>query len=162
MLRKIGLWSMIITFMEHPKNISLADMSPKRVFIDTAFVQALLNKRDRDHEKAVRLLPYLNSSREVWITEAVLVEIGNGLSSINRSAAEKFIRSCYTTSNINVVMVDTCLLLKSLALYSSRSDKEWGLTDCISFVVMQDNGINEAATNDVHFRQAGFMILLKN
>jgi uncharacterized protein len=137
-------------------------MMSNSVFLDTSFVQALLNKRVRDHHKAVRLFKYVKRVREVWITEAVLVEIGNGLSSIDRLAAEKFIRSCYKTPNINVIMVDTFLLLKSLELYSSRSDKNWGLTDCISFVVMQENGIFEAATNDVHFSQAGFTILLKN
>lgn len=39
-------------------------------------------------------------------------------------------------------------------------DKEWGMTDCISFVVMQDMGIIDALTTDDHFRQAGFRALL--
>jgi len=46
-------------------------------------------------------------------------------------------------------------------LYSDRADKEWSLTDCMSFVVMNRNGISEAFTNDRHFEQAGFNILLK-
>jgi hypothetical protein len=46
-------------------------------------------------------------------------------------------------------------------LYSRRSDKEWSLTDCISFVVMQEQGIGEALTGDRHFEQAGFRALLK-
>lgn len=137
-------------------------MSQQKIFIDTSFVQALLNKREHDHHKAVALLEYVRCSREVWITEAVLVEIGNALSSINRIVAEKFIHSCYNTSNINVAMVDTSLLLKGLELYSGRHDKKWGLTDCISFVVMQDNAIVHAATNDAHFNQAGFTILLRD
>jgi uncharacterized protein len=137
-------------------------MTRKRILLDTSYVQALLNKRDRDHCKAVSLLSYVKNAHEVWITEAVLVEIGNGLSSIDRIAAEKFIKSCYKTSNINVITVDTVLFLKSLELYSRRSDKNWGITDCISFFVMQENGIFEAATNDEHFIQAGFIILMKD
>ena len=39
-------------------------------------------------------------------------------------------------------------------------DKEWGITDCISFVVMQDLGLVEALTTDEHFKQAGFRSLL--
>jgi len=48
-----------------------------------------------------------------------------------------------------------------LDLYASRPDKEWSLTDCISFAVMQDLGLNDALTGDHHFTQAGFTILLK-
>jgi predicted nucleic acid-binding protein len=35
------------------------------------------------------------------------------------------------------------------------------LTDCISFVVMEDEELTEALTGDHHFEQAGFTILLK-
>jgi predicted nucleic acid-binding protein len=48
-----------------------------------------------------------------------------------------------------------------LQLYRSRHDKEWSLTDCVSFVVMQDEGISDALTGDKHFEQAGFNALLK-
>jgi len=46
-------------------------------------------------------------------------------------------------------------------MYQRRPDKNWSLTDCISFVVMQDHGITEALTGDHHFEQAGFVALLK-
>jgi predicted nucleic acid-binding protein len=46
-------------------------------------------------------------------------------------------------------------------LYRRRPDKAWSLTDCISFVVMQREGITEALTGDQHFEQAGFVALLK-
>jgi predicted nucleic acid-binding protein len=46
-------------------------------------------------------------------------------------------------------------------LYDARPDKKWTLTDCISFVVMQERGITEALTGDQHFEQAGFTALLK-
>jgi hypothetical protein len=53
------------------------------------------------------------------------------------------------------------LLEEGLVLYESRPDKEWSLTDCISFVVMQKERIAEALTGDRHFEQAGFVALLK-
>ena len=46
-------------------------------------------------------------------------------------------------------------------LFHARLDKEWSLTDCISFVVMQREGITDALTGDHHFEQAGFTALLK-
>jgi hypothetical protein len=48
-----------------------------------------------------------------------------------------------------------------VALYGERMDKDWPLTDCISFVVMQREGITDALTGDRHFEQAGFVPLLK-
>jgi predicted nucleic acid-binding protein len=46
-------------------------------------------------------------------------------------------------------------------LYSQRPDKEWTLTDCISFVVMHEENLTGALTEDHHFEQAGFTALLK-
>lgn len=46
-------------------------------------------------------------------------------------------------------------------LYRERPDKDWSLTDCISFVAMEERGIREALTGDHHFEQAGFVALLK-
>jgi len=57
-------------------------------------------------------------------------------------------------------MLDTKLFHRGVELFRRRPDKGWPLTDCISFVVMQDHGIDEALTADVHFQQAGFTALL--
>lgn len=53
------------------------------------------------------------------------------------------------------------LLQRGLALYQARPDKEWQLSDCISFIVMEQEGLTEALTGDRHFEQAGFQALLK-
>jgi hypothetical protein len=79
---------------------------------------------------------------------------------MNRAGAAQFIRSCYTTPNLKVISVDTSLLKRAVKLYETRHDKEWGLTDCISFVVMKDRRITLALSSDVHFRQAGFSTML--
>ena len=90
----------------------------------------------------------------------MLIEIGNTLSVYDRAAAALFIAHCYETPNVRVISVDTSLLRRALALYQGRQDKDWGLTDCISFVVMEDQGLTEAVTTDMHFRQAGYRALL--
>lgn len=135
-------------------------MSDERLFLDTAFVQALLNRHDQYHDQAQMLLPRVRAAAEVWTTEAILVEIGNVLSAFNREAAVAFIESCYHTTNMRVVSIDTPLLLRALRLYQSRPDKTWGLTDCISFIVMQEQSLSDAITPDQHFLQAGFRGLL--
>jgi predicted nucleic acid-binding protein len=135
-------------------------MTAARLFLDTVFVQALLNSRDQHHRAALAFSPRLRTAAEVWLTGAILIEIGNALSRLNRAGASNFIRRCYQTPNMHIVAVDAALLDRSLQLYAARADKEWGLTNCISFVVMQDQGLTDAATADAHFRQAGFRALL--
>jgi uncharacterized protein len=61
--------------------------------------------------------------------------------------------------NNEVDSITPDLFQRALAFYESRMDKEWGLTDCISFVVMADRGITEALAADQHFVQAGFRAL---
>lgn len=82
-------------------------MNASRFFLDTAYVLALLNPNDIYHQQAKALLPSMRVAHEVWITEAVLVEIGNALARSNRSAAVAFINSCYVTLNVKVVSVDS-------------------------------------------------------
>jgi uncharacterized protein len=135
-------------------------MNGDRLFLDTTFVQARLNRADQYHTQAVSLAPRLRNAAEIWTTEAVLIEIGNALSSINRAGATRFIDQAYRTANLRIVSVDTALLRRALDLYRERADKEWGLTDCISFVVMKDQKLNDALTADQHFTQAGFLPLL--
>jgi len=140
---------------------TLSNIKVGRFFFDTAYVLALLNPNDAYHQQAKALFPSVRIAQEVWITEAVLVEIGNALARSNRSAAVAFINSCYATRNVKVVSVDSALLRRAIDFYHSRKDKEWGLTDCISFIVMKDHGLTEALTTDEHFQQAGFRALLR-
>jgi predicted nucleic acid-binding protein len=134
-------------------------MSGDRFLLDTVFVQALLNGRDQYHPKAVALYPRIERA-EKWVTGAILIEIGDGLSSIAREVASRFIKRCYEAPDTRVIGVDQELIRRALDLYEARPDKTWSLTDCISFVVMQDNGLTAALTADKHFVQAGFRALL--
>jgi predicted nucleic acid-binding protein len=133
-----------------------------RLFLDTYYVQALLNPRDPHHARALAFLPQVRRAAEVVITEAVFAEVGNALSGTPRlrQLAAAFIRRCYAEANMAVVSVDTALMTRALELFESRADKDWGLTDCISFVVMREHDLTEAATGDRHFQQAGFRALM--
>jgi predicted nucleic acid-binding protein len=136
-------------------------MNGDRLFLDTVFIQALLNRRDQYHDKAKTFVSRVRNAAEVWLTEAVLIEVGNALSVVNGTGAIQFIEQCYCTENIRVVTVDTQLLTRAMQLYQTRPDKTWGLTDCISFVVMEDQGLMDAVTADIHFVQAGYRALLR-
>jgi predicted nucleic acid-binding protein len=131
------------------------------LFLDTSYIQAWLNDRDQYHAEAAALWPVVRSALEVWVTEPVLMEVGNALSALQRSRAAAFILECFRPNNIHVVSVDTRHFEDGLSLYQSRPDKTWGLTDCISFVVMNERGLTDALTSDRHFVQAGFRALLR-
>ncbi|MHC5599556.1 MAG: type II toxin-antitoxin system VapC family toxin [Nostoc sp.] len=135
-------------------------MNKDRLFLDRVFIQAILNQNDQYHQRALVLLPRVKTAREVWLTEAILMEVGNALSGFNRQRVVNFIRQCYQTDNLRVVNITSELFELGLSLYESRLDKSWGLVDCLSFVVMQQQGLIDAVTSDQHFIQAGFRALL--
>jgi len=60
-----------------------------------------------------------------------------------------------------LIRINQELFDESWSLYKQRFDKEWGFTDCTSFTIMSKYGITTAFTNDHHFEQAGFQILMK-
>ena len=61
---------------------------------------------------------------------------------------------------VDIVPASSRLFEAALRLFEDRPDKDWGLTDCSSFVVMAERGLANALTSDEHFRQAGFRVLL--
>lgn len=137
-------------------------MTTNEVFLDTAFAVALAIQKDALHDEAVRLARRLREARTRMITtQAVVFELGNALSKAQlRSRAIALIESFRGGGDVEVVTVSDELFDDSFALYRDRPDKGWSLTDCLSFVVMRQRGINEVLTADDHFRQAGFRPLL--
>lgn len=135
-------------------------MATRRVFLDTSYIIALFNPTDKHHQSAKELFEGLFRYDEIWITEAILFEIGDGLYKTRRDVAADFIRSCYSTQQIHVVETNQTLLSNALDRFTSYLDKDWSLTDCLSFEVMAENGIGLAYSSDHHFEQAGFQYAL--
>ncbi len=136
-------------------------MNKREIFLDTSFVVAIINNDDQFHKESLDLEKDLKSYATVWITEAILIEIGNTFSKSNKSPVSDFIQYCYVSPQIHVVNTDEGLLRQALDLFR-YTDKDWSLTDCISFVVMRREGINIAYSSDHHFEQAGFQYILKS
>ncbi len=61
---------------------------------------------------------------------------------------------------IEVVRHSGELSASSMRLFTERTDKDWSMTDCLSFVVMARRSIREALTADHHFEQAGLRPVL--
>ena len=79
----------------------------------------------------------------------------------NRPAFLELLGLLASSPDARIVEPTQELFDRGVELFSQRLDKEWSLTDCISFVVMADEEIAEALTGDRHFEQAGFRTLLK-
>jgi predicted nucleic acid-binding protein len=135
----------------------------REVFLDTSFAIALSAITDQNHPKAVQLAEQIeNENVHLITTQAILLEIGNALSKQRyRSAAIQLLESLESDPNIEIVPLTNELYRAAFQLFKSRQDKEWGLIDCISFVVMENRAITEALTADDHFNQAEFYALLK-
>ena len=133
------------------------------VFLDAAYAIALSSAKDQYHGQALRLANEMEANRTKLVTtRAVLLEIGNALSKQRyRQAAIKLLVALESDPNVEIVPLTEELYFRALRLYRERLDKEWGLIDCISFVVMADRGLAEVLTTDNHFQQAGFQVLLQ-
>jgi predicted nucleic acid-binding protein len=131
----------------------------RTVFADTYYFLALLDTREGRHRQASEAA--LDPHTHLVTTEWVLVEFGTAYSQPKDRA--DFVRICRSLANnprVKVVFSDPLLFQRGLDLYARRKDKEWSMTDCISFVVMEEMGLREALTGDRHFEQAGFKALL--
>jgi predicted nucleic acid-binding protein len=130
------------------------------VFADTFYYFALLSSRDSAHARAVEFTRDYDG--RMVTTGWVLGELADGLApGRNRKLFVDFLAALRSDPQVTIVPPDSSLFEEGLALYAARPDKDWSLTDCISFCVMKREGIDEALTGDHHFEQAGFRILLK-
>jgi hypothetical protein len=131
-----------------------------RVFADSFYFFAMLNPRDDMHRKA---LQFATGSEEPIVTTAwVLTEIADGLAATTyRTAFSRLVARLQADTMNEIVPPTEELMTRGIELYDARPDKQWSLTDCISFLVMQDRHITQALTGDHHYEQAGFEALLK-
>jgi predicted nucleic acid-binding protein len=131
-----------------------------RVFADTFFFLAYLNPHDASHRSAADYFDGFEG--EMVTTEWVLAELADGMAGVgDRDAFVGFHAALRSDPSVIIVPSWPESFREGLALYAARLDKEWTLTDCISFVVMQSEHLSEALTGDHHFRQAGFKPLLQ-
>jgi predicted nucleic acid-binding protein len=131
----------------------------RTVFADTYYLLAGFNKLDEGYEKAVDFAKSFQG--RVVTTEWILTEVGDAFAQFRkRSAFLEVLDRVEGDPQTLIVEASHELFLRGVELFRKREDKNWSLTDCISFAVMQREGIREALTADHHFTQAGFVALL--
>lgn len=136
-------------------------MAGDRLFLDTGFVLAWFNRRDQYHEVARKLAGSFLACRELWTTEAILLEVGAAFCSPGqRSIMTHLWDRFHSDPRCQLAAFNGVLLNRAMELFRNRSDKEWSLVDCVSFVVMTDEHLTDSLSCDQHFVQAGFRALM--
>ncbi|OLE53092.1 MAG: VapC toxin family PIN domain ribonuclease [Acidobacteria bacterium 13_1_20CM_3_53_8] len=134
-------------------------------FADTSGWGNLINAREPFHARAAQLYRERRAQGYTVLTSSyILSELISLMTSplrIPRATTINFIDSLKTSAYVEVVHVDETLDMAAWQLLKQRPDKLWSLVDCVSFVLMQQRGIDEALTTDHNFEQAGFTRLLK-
>jgi predicted nucleic acid-binding protein len=127
-------------------------------FADTAFWIAISSRRDQYHSQATAWhQSVVRTASRIVTTEAVLWEWLNAFSDAStRTIAAEGYRRVHADKRIEVVPFQPEFSDAAIGLYRNRADKNWSLTDCLSFVVMERHALTEALTTDRHFEQAGF------
>ena len=134
----------------------------KETFADTSHFIAVLHPNDQLHEKAVAVESSLIETRLIT-TDFVLVEVLNYFSEFReyfKARIARAVKIILLESEIQIVECSREEFLKGFEFYNSRFDKGYSLTDCVSINIMRERNINEILTNDDHFEQEGFRILL--
>lgn len=129
-----------------------------KVFADTSFFLALIEPEDEAHERALAVSR--GGFTEVLVTEFVIVELGAALSKPHERGDFLALYHVIERPPYRIISASSDLVRQGIALFESRPDKAWSLTDCISFEVMSAHAIVDALTTDHHFHQAGFRALL--
>jgi len=133
----------------------------RKIFLDTAYLQALVDTRDSLHQSSVAITDELDIFLSVT-SEMVLTELLNALSGRGgylRDAALDIVDKLHQDSSVEIIPQTSQLFAEALLFYRQRRDKSYSLTDCASMLIMRQQNLSDVLTFDRHFQQEGFNAL---
>ena len=135
----------------------------RSVFVDSFAWIAAINKSDNYHDICSEAIAdLLSKGVKLFTTNYVIIETINALSKVDfRKAVVQFVDKLESSPSVEIITITEEIYRASWLLYQQRMDKDWGITDCASFEVMKMFNLKRAFTNDRHFEQAGFSLLIK-
>ena len=132
------------------------------LFADTFYWIALFSIRDRWHGRVAAFDDALDATDQLYTTDEVCTEFLTYYSTATprlRTRAARYVQTLLDTPDLVVIPQTRTGFLHALALYLTRPDKHYSLTDCASMQVMRHEGLTDVLTNDRHFTQEGFQIM---
>ena len=133
-------------------------------FADAGYWIALFNPRDRLHDAALAIAANPDFDHIVT-TQMVLAEALNLVGSIgpdHRQRAANLATALAESADVDIVPQTPSQFEAARELFQARTDQSWSLTDCASFLVMQERGITVALAHDRDFEQAGFTAVMRD
>lgn len=134
------------------------------VFVDSSALKAYYDSRDDFHSRASDLIGKVEA-RETDITGFMTTDyVLDEAVTVTRSAhshrkAVELAEATLASRFVRVVFSDEGLFTDAMRIFRDHPDKEWSLTDCLSFATMKKHAVRTAFTFDAHFKQAGFATL---
>ena len=135
----------------------------RTLFADSGFWIALLHTGDQLHGRAQALAAGLGSATIVT-THMALVEVLDhlaGRGERHRGLAVQMVQDLEARPDVEIVPQTDAQFRAAVGRYAARPDQRWSLTDCASFLVMEERNITDALAYDRDFEQAGFTALLR-
>lgn len=134
------------------------------LFADSGYWIALIDRRDQIQARARAASSRLNEV-EIVTTQMALVETlasqaGSGERA--RLAATRLVEHLVENPLVEIIPQTDTQFQAAFERYAARTGQRWSLTDCASFIVMEERGISEALSYDRDFEQAGFTALLRH
>lgn len=138
-------------------------MAAGDVYVDTAGFLALWDTVDQYHSAALRLQEALARKHRRFLTTEYVVDETVTLLLVRHShrAAVDFLDTVERSEVLRLEWIDPARFHAAAVWFRKHGDKKWSFTDCVSFAIMRELRIRDAFTTDHHFRQAGFIPLLK-
>lgn len=132
----------------------------KATFLDTSFLLAIMNVEDSLHDRAAAWKDRVRG--RLLTTEFVLIEFLDAMchAPLRRRALDAIVL-LRSDANVSIVPLSSVLMEEGISWFAVHHDKDWSMTDCVSFHLMTQQSVTEALTADRHFEQAGFRALLR-
>lgn len=125
----------------------------RSVLWDSSAILALLDADDADHARAVAVARDIASeARPSFVTNYIEAE-AHAL--LLRKLGRTMARQWLLAGGLPVVRVLPAEEQKAREILARHADKDWTLSDAISFAVLEARRVGRAFTFDPHFRQYG-------
>lgn len=139
----------------------------RSVLIDSSANLALLDPKDRNHSLAIAIQRRLAAERwRTYTTNFLLAEShALVLNRLNRRTATIFLSTqdeAITAGFLALVRIEPDDEVRARNIIARYDDKDFSLTDALSFAVMERAGIAAAFSFDSDFRQYGLDVLSPN
>jgi len=132
-----------------------------RIFVDTSAFYALEDKSDRNNQDArvfeneliagnLGLVQLITSN---YVFDELITLVRRNLS--HKKAVEMGER-INASKVLKIERISPEIEAKAWNIFKSHSDKEFSYTDCTSFALMEQKGIDYAFAFDRHFEQRGY------